>query len=271
LSLTKCFFSQDRPLTVAQRNFIEARIGALSTNSQRSVFYPNFLYREARPNVPNTELHNSFGRMQYAKNQNRMVISDVDFEACKGAIEAIGDVGTGNYNYLVNETCSINNNRVLTKYKKASYFHEADSYIAAGELCDLGGGCDEGVAGAAGALQTVLLNNISTEICFDLACGVRSINGWSNYHDGARKSQLHLIQSNFINPFEEVVPNDNINRLPLYTGIVHADPYCNILSKKVSYTDVSAGKRTVRDFNINKCSFGIEIGDSNYNISFCKM
>jgi hypothetical protein len=73
-----------------------------------------------------------------------------------------------------------------------------------------------------GVLSTALTRNISTEICFDLTNGVRSGNGWNN---GAGASRLYILQSNSVDPFADVPPNDNVNRLPLDVPLAYCDSH----------------------------------------------
>jgi hypothetical protein len=118
------------------------------------------------------------------------------------------------------------NGNILTKYKKRSYFNECNASITGRGIYDFGDGFDhvnQNLTGINIAIANNMAHNISTEICFDLAKGVRVGNNWTNTPPLVvhfRQSTLHLIQSNMIIP----TAYGNLNRLPADQMIIHADP-----------------------------------------------
>lgn len=134
-----------------------------------------------------------------------------------------------------NVTQSICRNTILTQYKKRAYFMEDNNIGIARNLnlgtsiYDFGRGCDEGVnvavPGVLHDIQTALLKSIATEICFDLANGVRHSNGWHNLD---KQSDFLILQSNTIDPIGREYKDVNINHLPRSSNrhdvyIIHAD------------------------------------------------
>lgn len=210
--------------------------------------------------------------MKNLKKRKIMAVGNDDFNDCRNIIVAIPNtVDAVNHSYLINETYSINNGVLLTKYKKASYFHEADTQLSNGALYEFGNGRDEKISGVAGHLYAAILDNITTEICFDLCRGIRKENGWRNYKLGGQDSLLHIVQSNTIDPFDDDVSNNNINMLPLNKCVIHADPYVNPYTK-LSFVQDIAG-RVVDHSNGDGVLLlhSVVIGDSIYTISVCKM
>lgn len=113
--------------------------------------------------------------------------------------------------------------------------------------------------GSSLTVRTALLANISSEICFDLAHGVRARNHWNN---GLGQSTLHILQSNCIDPFD-----NNIVRLPFDVPIIYADSYLNYQKCEVPFCHYygSSGRQQCGELPLKLC--GITIGDSMYTIS----
>lgn len=215
------FFSQISPLDSIQKDFINNRLSALSIDSPYTIFYPNFLYTEHR-RVTGHFIHNRLLDMQNAKAANKMIIRQPYINSCERHVNAIANDGQlHDWNFLVNETCSINSGRVLTKCKKHGYYEEADQSIANGTLYDSGVGHDEAFGGVS-PLQTALLHNITIDICLDLNLAIRR-NGvqWTNPVIMPQDSNVHIVQSNSIDPFY----SQNAQNLPTMRGVIHADKY----------------------------------------------
>jgi hypothetical protein len=265
LVFNEMFFSQADPLTVDQKDFINDKLFELSQSSPFSFFYPNYLYTETRSARGHT-IHSTYRHMERAASRpyNRLVNVGGD----SSVITDCGDILRGNVNndnnfynqeFLVNETYGVHNGRIVTKYKKKSYFNESNDTIRAGAIYDYGAGRDIALRGSSLAVRTALLSNISTEICFDLAHGIRSRNNWDN---GAGQSALHILQSNCIDPFY----TDNIGNLPADVPIIYADSCLNYQKCGVPFChDFGGGRQQCGELPLKLC--GLTIGDSMYTMS----
>jgi hypothetical protein len=261
------FFSQQVPLTLEQKDFIRDKLVGLSQDSPTSFFYPNFLYTENR----NVDGHSICGFLDTMDNNVASGLMDISHNnfcvnECRNELINIGgildDATLHPQEFLINETYGINNGNIITTYKKASYFNEANDSVLGGTLYDFGTGRDIANMAVPLQLRTAVLNNISTEICFDLAQSVRMNNNWNN---GAQSSLLHVLQSNSVDPFFAMAPNDNINRLPLNVPIAYADSYLNYSKCGVPFCyDMGAGRE--RGGELPYKLQGIRIGDSMYTM-----
>jgi hypothetical protein len=183
--------------------------------------------------------------------------------------------------YLLNETFSVHSGEVITAYKKFTYFDEHNKTMNTGCLYDFGEGKDVATDVSEGQkkLQKVLLENISTETCFDLAYGVRYNNWWTNL---TKPSKLHIIPSNSITAFGRNI-NDNARNLPVGVGIINVDsyldrrpdaiPYCKTSQRpKLHDNDVDEKINLVAYLtDTDNKSYEVVIGDSRYIITVCKI
>jgi hypothetical protein len=229
------FFSQTQPLDENRLKKIRDAFLALSRKDKHAVYYPNFLYTcmkkltvEQIKKMLNVEGDRRKDRgitcVQYEGGEDNKVSSKIEAAYAKARkLTAPTDI-----HLLRNETCSVSNGTVLTSYKKYTYHRESNDAIIKGALYDFGPGVDESApalwpyCGEASAnlpaLRDTLLNNVSTEICFDLECAVRNSNKWTNNTTG--KPSIHIVQSNFID-ISGPTCRDNLLEIAL---IVHADP-----------------------------------------------
>jgi hypothetical protein len=145
---------------------------------------------------------------------------------------------------------AINNGMILTRYRKATYFQESDEFLAAdpNNWYVFGSGRDiKEHAGAATSLEKFLWNNISSEICFDLANRIRMRNP-------SVTSKMHIIQSNCI----DATMFGNWENLQDSKLIVHVDPttipdnqtihkYNNTLSKftGINVDNINCSKKKI--------------------------
>ena len=228
------------------------QLAGISTHCLKTIFYPNFLYFRSF-NAPADDeikrIYDAKPRMN-SSSQNRLMCNP------NNEIRFV----------VANITISIFDGRLITEYKKSSYFREADDFIEINKIkpffrpieinryagiYDFGDGSDKISSSFAQpniqrgsnidvtTLRDVLLKNISTEICFDLAQKVRNSNGWSNTDDS--QAQLHILQSNSIDPIGRTYENENLNNLPRNRLILHSDAAFD--------TDAYAGSRL---FKINE-------------------
>ncbi len=163
--------------------------------------------------------------------------------------------------FLVNETYAINRGKIITKYKKATYWNESNSSVDAGVLYDFGSGFDTQLTNGVDPIGRALLDNISTEICYDLPNGIRQSNGWNN---GRRSSRLHILQSNSVDPFS-LWPDDNINKLPLDVPIIYADSYRDYHRDGLPFCHGAAAGR-IRQGEFPYRLQEVKVGDSTYTI-----
>ncbi|MDR0571254.1 MAG: hypothetical protein LBG48_00215 [Rickettsiales bacterium] len=221
------------------KNKYIANLAQISTNCLKTIFYPNFLCFRAFNNDPTDNaikvIHNSVAEDSSPRTYPRLI---------KNVFAEIGFV-------VMNITLSIFKGKLLTEYKKSSYYNEANSFMKLQKIkpwfraavinryagiYDFGDGSDKIISSFTQptsdnwtddhtAIQNVLLKNVSTEICYDLRRKVRNSNGWSNTDND--QALLHLLQSNSIDPIGITYENDNINNLPKERLILHSDAAFN--------------------------------------------
>lgn len=126
--------------------------------------------------------------------------------------------------YLRSESIMYCGGKARTRYKKASYWNEANDvlqkYSAGVVIYDIGPGVDEKCSNALDPVADVLIKYLSSEICFDVQRGIRKHNNWTN--PGQLPSVLHILQSNSIT-MSSYYP---FNNLPSGVTIIQSDPYC---------------------------------------------
>ncbi len=212
----------------------------LSNICGKTIFYPNFLYARNYNNPADIAILNRYNNVSY----DPIIGQDLHVNFSFGALPAHAGIPG---HIVENSTYGINSGEILTKYKKRSYFQEADNDIQHnGYIYDFGTGFDEAVyAGHNVRLQNLrgaLLSHVRVEICLDLNTGVRHSNGWNNLNKDAN---LLILQSNCIDPLGTIDPTHNINHLPKSTykhniNILYADPiYSNRIGSNLFRIDES--------------------------------
>jgi len=209
----ECFFQKTQPVPENDENSIINHFKQLSLLCKNSLFYLNLLSR-TQCNLPECAQIIQKNRQSYAIDKDF-----INTQSSKRFPKNYHE-DTDIRGIFKNITYGIYNGEITTSYQKRSYFAEWDAGIMQKFIYAFGSGKDV----SHNKIGNKLIQNISTEICFDLCKGVRRSNNWKN-NNGifAKQSILHLLQSNSINPFCETPPNDNKNRLPKDTIIVHAD------------------------------------------------
>lgn len=224
----ECFFQKYEPLekgdinTFGTKDYFLNELKNISQNCPNTILYPNFLYKETFSDTTRQREILAQNISNHPSNSQNAVFLNFDFQFPSPV--------SGPNAIFRNVTYGILNGQKMTKYKKRTYWREYDKGILfRGWIYDFGDGKDHITLNGQQPIVTNLvprlriIENISTEICFDLAHGVRRSNNWvsaNNYV--AVQSVLHLIQSNCINPID--VSNGNITQLPKDKLIVHADP-----------------------------------------------
>ncbi|MDR2766081.1 MAG: hypothetical protein LBB63_01280 [Holosporaceae bacterium] len=132
------------------------------------------------------------------------------------------------YNLLMNQSCVVYKEQYLTTYNKSSYCTEADNLIIGPNskmispnayVYYFGNGLDAiGNAQQAPLLANVVLNNITSEICYDLELRTRYNNQWNNLQGVHTKSKLHIFTSNSY-------PVSGTNALPPDRTVIFVDPF----------------------------------------------
>lgn len=206
-----------------------------------------------------------------------MLISDRDFAVCRKSIDRIPNNSSPcDWRFLINESFSIYNGEILTKYRKVGYFHESDTSIRSGQLYDYGPGYDEAVS-APSSLQSILLRDFTTDVCLDLNIGIRrrNPNHWTNPCVRQQSdSCLHIIQASSIDPFCDTY---NVGNLPVNRGIIHADKYPHPSWVDPSknrpqdiYLPYRDGNAVIDNIVGDKEEFHVRFAENDYRFSFCK-
>lgn len=185
---------------------------------KNAIFYVNFLYKDETP----ISEWSMAEQIDVILKKKESFVLDKDFMVTDTQNVLERNLQNNVKGIFRNITFAINNGKTITEYKKRTYCREWDFGIANNYIYDFGDGYDyactydiygENINGSN------TLRNITTEICFDLAKGVRKENSWTNGPD-MTASTLHIIQSNIIN-VDENVTKENLPRNKL---IVHVDP-----------------------------------------------
>lgn len=149
---------------------------------------------------------------------------------------------------LLNETFCIRNNQELTRYKKSSYFKEADAVLKQRQIFyDHGDNKDHVVT--TNPLSNFLVENISSQICWDLNLNTRNSNATTPWIENtANHSIIHIVQSNCIDP----ASYRNANNLPKDKLVIHADAILNNSSsfKKLKDTIIKSDNSDLRVNNV---------------------
>jgi hypothetical protein len=216
------FFSQLVPLQFAEKQAIEMILKDVSNNNPRLLLCPNFLFLDNIRNVAKVNMQEIFNKTVDSINNGSMQIDGASHRGIRAKIRNMNTNLTGliaayNITPLINESICIHNGNVLTKYLKSTYFQEADNdLIDTSKECWylFGNGVDSRVTN--NELSKFLHSNVSFEICFDLANGIRIAS--------RNTSKLHIIQSNWIDATEY----QNQNNLQINKLIIHVDPIATL-------------------------------------------
>jgi hypothetical protein len=266
------FFSQKLPLNSEQMDFINEKILRISERNAFSIFFVNFLYTKVK-NEEGRLTHRAYQTMVDKYNNWHMAMEtpDVLLIDCKSNLNVPKNNTKNDVLYLKNETFGINNGHILTGYKKATYFKESDDTIRSGDagtykyaIYDFGTGQDKIITNS--QLSEALVRNVTTEICFDLANGIRctSSTPWKNKSTWPQ-SNIHIIQSNCIDPTEY----DNCSFLPQNELIIYVD---RLMSQNCTLAmhDSIVLKENNADL-FQQRLFEVRIGKSNYKIRIFKI
>ena len=226
------FFSKRMPLSSKLRGEVLKNISALS--DKKTLVHVNFLYSEQgkdkftqlefnrikRNLSPRRQSSGGlFSRFLFENTQTYKTIED-HLERYLDRISPLVD--KKNHTYLLNKSDILWDKKTVCYYKKSSYFREHDNSLKNGFVYDVGDGKDHKYSKLSeeqNSIANVILKNISSEICFDLASGVRQENSWRNSDS---QSKIHILVSNCI--FSEL----NHHFLPPSSILIaHVDPFLN--------------------------------------------
>lgn len=213
----ECFFQKTQPMPENDETSGSARCiidwcKSISSLCENSLFYLNLLCQVPCAHAEHSKIIQK-NRASYST--DKMFIDTKSLRRFPANYHQNADIN----GIFKNITYGIFDGEIATSYQKRSYCAEWNAGIATKFIYDFGSGKDI----PHNEIGRKLIHKISTEICFDLCKGVRQSNNWKNGAMFARQSIFHVLQSNSINPICGTPPNDNKNRLPKDTIIVHAD------------------------------------------------
>jgi hypothetical protein len=257
------FFYKAKPLDQADYNTMMQSIHDFSAIDSKMLIYANFLHVT---NEYSVDLAEYSTLITSRLDSSKMVFDDVilgvaerekkEKEEEKIMTDALNIRTHGSHaptfmiKCLLNETFCIRNNQELTKYKKSSYFKEADAVLKQRRVF-YGYGDNKDCIVTAGLLSNFLVENISTQICLDLNVNTRNSNAVTPWIENtANPSVVHIIQSNCIDP----ASYKNANNLPKDKLVIHVDAIWNNGSsfKKLKDTIIKSDNS---DLGVNNVSF----------------
>ena len=230
----EAFFSKNTPLTLQEVQEIkDLFFYFLRGFDERTLLYANFLYmnnevitayqrnllvlRTLTPTVTAVQrmafTNNVFNNIIYVFNYLQRLMGINNFVVPQPMLYNRSTMSYYDLGHVVD----------MTHYDKASYCSQLDQLILLwGGIYYIGDGRDHIFPGNTFPhLSNLLIENVSSEICYDLACGVRRANGWIN-GNGLARTRLHIFVSNtfLVNPW---MLNNMFS--PLDTIVACADPH----------------------------------------------
>lgn len=252
------FFSQEEPLSFSEKESIELALKDLSKKDSRLFLCPNFLFLENMKTISKEDMQKIIQKtVDSIKNESMQIgysYSSMIIPKITNAMEQLRIKNNFDVIPLINKSVCINNDVTLIEYLKSTYFQESDNdLIDTSKNCWylFGNGKDHCIT--ANALSKFLLKNMSFEICFDLANGIRKKKN--------KASKLHILQSNWI----DSTGYQNQNNLVENKLIIHVDPivtldnvkhnelkkFGNTLSKKTFDSKTEHLTEKIAEFIIN--------------------
>lgn len=218
------FFSKDIPLSSEEFLATAGAFGELTRRHPNILVNANFLYEGSRPFKDEGEYRD------FLDGQAR-VVDDLSTRTRKQIFESGKYPGYQEYvtqfsayrsplNILRNQAVIFWNGNPVTHYLKSSYMREAEAFLG-GRFYELGAGRDEisdsfMVGSPEERVARILMENLSTEICYDLEIGVRK-----KLDSYPRAGKIHVVISNTL-PLAQYGRAENLpDHIPL---IIHVDP-----------------------------------------------
>lgn len=253
------FFSQEEPLNFLEKESIELALNDLSKKDRFLLLCPNFLFLEKVKPTLREEMKEVIQKtIDSIKNESMQIDDSCILRFLQKIANARSSTDASfNITPLINKSLCIHNGVTLMEYMKSTYFQESDNdLIDTSKNCwyFFGNGEDRLVRN--NKLSQFLLRNISFEICFDLANGIRK--------KQKKDSKLHILQSNWIDSTDY----QNQNNLVENKLIIHVDPtvtldnvrrnelkkFGNTLSKKTFDSKTEHLTEKISEFKINMSS-----------------
>lgn len=239
------FFSKIIPVSQEYiTNIINNR--ALLDEDDHTIFHINFLSWGKRPfssgEISRINAQLSSEQTSHPPSIKRFFSKTIDLSKYISQISSLPE--GSNRDYLMNMSQVILGKQPICYYKKSSYCSENDTLLQSGYIYDVGDGQDHKYSELPpeyDRIADVIINNISTEVCYDLCSGVRFNNNWKN-EKARSESKLHILVSNWVSLY------NNFFFLPPHGKlIIHVDPI--LLNENV----FSLRKEIVpqRDYNID--------------------
>jgi len=199
LIFNEMFFSQYRPLTADEMNSITTQLIEFSKGNKNVVIYPNFLFLGKEAEINKDVMRDFIAKTVASISDLSMQINPAyAFHVKKKLYDANSAVssmiGTTTIEPMYNKTICIHDGQILLEYLKSTYFQESDADFAneSKNCWYLFGDGNITKCVPSSELATFLGDNVSLEICFDLA------NGIAMKHNIG--SSIHILQSNWIDP-----------------------------------------------------------------------
>lgn len=217
------FFSKDVPLSADEFGAIERNFRDLTRRHTNVLLHVNFLYETIRPFKEEAEyrafMAEQARRLELftARTGKQIFESDRYREGYREYVAQFSD-HRPSLNILRNQSVVFWNGSPVTSYLKSSYRTEAERLLQ-GKLYELGIAEDEILAATDSTpekvVATLLRNNLSTEICYDLEIGVRK--AMATYPAG----KVHIVVSNTLSLAQAGRAENLPDHIPL---IIHVDP-----------------------------------------------
>ena len=214
------FFSKTIPLTLKELTKIKDLFFCF-LNDDNILLHINFLYtkkskinskeKETLLNSINTTLDNSSNtkimpkilfRYDREKPDRDLPANSAILKKYKQYINGLDD---NEHNTLFNRSIIVYNNEVLSYYDKSTYCREAnkqiidenDDVLQGAYIYNIGNGKDLMNDNTKyPKLSKLVIDNISSEICYDLTIGIRKRNKWINGLENEKQSKIHIYSSN---------------------------------------------------------------------------
>lgn len=169
---------------------------------------------------------------------------------------------------LYNRSFISYNYKDITYYDKSSYYNESQdaifglgSYTGTSHVYMIGDGKDHRIGTIEyPLLEDLLVQHISSEVCYDLLVWVSKANGWKNE---ANSTKLYILSSNSVDAKgNEKFPNNKL--------IVCVDPDSTLFTKGASLSEVfykKDSKLEVSQKDVTRFYYGDRIKGNRYHIT----
>lgn len=226
----EAFFGQQLPILGRSLTNIQNYLIRHTETYKKSIIYANFLQMQLHLNLTDAAYARMVNLLEYALINQKIYSSAINANYLNGIRDnyrlprlppVFGRPIIGNgIPVLANITYCYNNSRILTAYKKSSYFQEADELLLRRLIVyDIGDGIDHDIANT--QLSNTLIKNISSQICYDVSTDTRNVRtGMFLKNNQTAESVFHIVQSNVLDICQSVVSQN----FPKNKVLIHVDP-----------------------------------------------